>query len=144
VVAVMIRSAKADKVVDAISDEAKGAADQCSGTRPALLAIHLIDQIGRAELQELLTSQSGLHTITHAVFKDDRRLHVDSVVFTVSQVARTDNSGATRLSGNAVGLYNPTPKFEVDLSRVMTFPRLCQTKCRLDHERVGVGDFNGR
>jgi hypothetical protein len=111
VVAVMIRSAKADKVVDAISGEAKDAADQCSGTRPALLAIHLIDQIGRAELHELLTSQSGLHTITHAVFKDDKRLHVVSVAFTVSQVARTDNSGATRLSGNAVGLYNPTPKF---------------------------------
>jgi len=111
IVVVAIKSSKADKVVDAISEEAKYAADQCSGTRPALLAIHLVDDIGRAELQELLTNRSGLHAITHSVFKDDRRLHVDSVIFTVPQATHIDSFGATRLSGHAVGLYNPRPKF---------------------------------
>jgi hypothetical protein len=45
VVAVMIRSARADSVVDAIANAAKEAADQRSGTRPALVAVHLIDEI---------------------------------------------------------------------------------------------------
>jgi hypothetical protein len=49
VVAVMIRSEKADTVVDAQSNAAKEAADQCSGTRPALVAMHLIDEISRPE-----------------------------------------------------------------------------------------------
>jgi hypothetical protein len=111
VVAAMIRSSKADKVVNAISNEAKYAADQCSGTRPALLAMHLTDKIGRSELQDLLTTRSGLHAITHAVFKDDKRLHVDSIVFTVPQDTRRNGFGTTRLAGNAVALYNPQPKF---------------------------------
>lgn len=59
VVAVMIRSAKADGVVEAIANAAKKGADQCSGTRPALLALHLIDEISRPELQAMLTTPNG-------------------------------------------------------------------------------------
>lgn len=69
VVAVMIVSAKADSVVDAISAEAKEGANQCSGTRPALIALHLVDQLSPSDLQELLVNPSGIHTITHAVFR---------------------------------------------------------------------------
>jgi hypothetical protein len=77
------QSAKADSVVDAISAQAKEAADQCSGTRPALIALHLIDEISRADLGDLLRTSNGLHAITHAVFKGGKRQHVDSVAFTV-------------------------------------------------------------
>src|SRR5258708_17977036 len=94
VVAVMIRSAKADSVVETISAQAKEAADQCSGTRPALIALHLIDEINSSDLQTMLQTANGMHAITHAVFKGGKRQHVDSVAFTVPQVTRTDDYGA--------------------------------------------------
>jgi hypothetical protein len=111
VVAIMIRSLRADSVVDAISAQAKEAADQCSGTRPALIALHLIDEISRSDLQTMLKTSNGLHAITHAVFKGGKRLHVDSVAFTVPQVARTDGCGAKWLSGDLIMLNNPEPLF---------------------------------
>jgi len=111
IVAVMIRSAKPDNVMKAISGEAKKAADQCSGTRPALVAVHLIDEINRSDLQAMLKTSNGLHAITHAVFESGKRLHVDSVAFTVPQVARTDGRGAKWLSGDLIMLNNPEPRF---------------------------------
>jgi hypothetical protein len=111
IVAVMITSSKADTVVDTIADEAKEAADQCSGTRPALITLHLVDQISRSDLQTMLKTPSGLHEIAHAVFKDTGRLHVDSIAFTVPQILRTDGHGAKWLSGDMVAIYNPQPRF---------------------------------
>lgn len=111
VIAVMIASAKADSVVDAIGAEAKEAANQCSGTRPALIALHLVDQLSPSDLQELLENPSGIHAITHAVFRGMNRLHVDTVAFSVPQAPRTDGAGARWLSGNMVALYNPQPQF---------------------------------
>ena len=111
VVAVMIKSTKADSVVDTISDQAKEAAEQCSGTRPALIALHLVDQIGRADLQTMLHTPNGLHAITQALFKGTNRLHVDSIAFTVPQTWRTDQAGARWLSGDLVMLNNPQPQF---------------------------------
>jgi hypothetical protein len=111
VVAVIIRSSKPDNVIDAISDEAKEAADQCNGSRPALIALHLIDPISRPELQAMLKTTNGLHAITHTVFKGTNRLHVDSVAFTVPQVVWEDGFGAKQLSGDVVVLNNPAPKF---------------------------------
>jgi len=111
VVAVMIRSAKPDNVVETISAQAEEAADQCSGTRPALIALHLIDEINRTDLEDLLKTSNGLHAITHAVFKGGKRQHVDSVAFTVPQVAKTDGFGARWLSGSLVMLNNPEPRF---------------------------------
>jgi hypothetical protein len=111
VVAVMITSSKADTVVDTISAEAKQAADQCSGTRPALIALHLVDPINRSDLQTMLKTSSGLHSIAHAVFTGKNRLYVDSIAFTVPQVPRTDGYGAKWLSGDMVALYNPHPRF---------------------------------
>ncbi len=122
VVAVMIRSAKADSVVDTISAQAKEAADQCSGTRPALIALHLIDEINRSDLQTLLKTSNDLHAITHAVFKGGKRQHIDSIAFTVPQVTRTDGSGAKWLSGNLVMLNNPQPLFPCDEVRSIFRP----------------------
>ena len=114
VVAVMIRSAKADRVVEAIANAAKDAADQCSGTRPALLALYLIDEISRPELQAMLTTPNGLHAVTHAVFRGRKRQHVNSIAFTVPQSIRPDGTGAKRLSGDVVVLNNPQPLFPGD------------------------------
>jgi hypothetical protein len=111
VVAVMIRSAKADSVVDAIANAAKEAGDQCSGTRPALVALHLIDEISRPELQAMLTAPNGFHAVAHALFSGGKRRHVDSIAFTVQQSIRPDGTGAKRLSGDLVVLNNPEPLF---------------------------------
>jgi hypothetical protein len=61
-----------------------------SGMRPALIALHLVEQISRADLQAMLHPPSGLHTITHAVFKGANRLYVNSIAFTVPQARRND------------------------------------------------------
>lgn len=114
VVAVMIRSEKADTVVNALGDAAKEAADQCSGTRPALIALHLIDEISRPELQAMLTTPNGLHAVAHAVFKGGKRRHVDSIAFTVPQSIRADGPGAKRLSSDLLVLNNPQPLFPGD------------------------------
>jgi hypothetical protein len=111
VVAIMITSAKADSVVDTISDQAKEASEQCSGTRPALIALHLVDQISQTDLQTMLHTPNGLHAITHAVFKGTNRLHVNSIAFTVPQTRRTDQAGTRWLSGDLVMLNNPQPRF---------------------------------
>jgi hypothetical protein len=110
----MIRSAKADSVAKAIADAAKEAADQCSGTRPALVALHLIDEISRPELQAILKTPNGLHAATHAVFKGGTRRHVDSIAFTVPASFRPYGPGAKRLSGDLIVLNNPEPLFPCD------------------------------
>ena len=122
VAAVMIRSAKADSVVDTISAQAKEAADQCSGTRPALIALHLIDEISNSDLQTMLKTPNELHAITRAVFKGGKRQHVDSIAFTVPQVMQTDGSGAKWLSGNLVMLNNPQPLFPCEEARSIFRP----------------------
>jgi len=114
IVAVMIGSSKADRVVEAIANAAKEAADQCSGTRPAVLALYLIDEISRPKLQAMLTTPNGLHAVTHAVFRGGKRQHVDSIAFTVPQSIRPDGTGAKRLSGDVVVLNNPQPLFPGD------------------------------
>ena len=111
IVAIMVTSAKGDGVIDTISQQAKEAAGQCSGTRPAMIALHLVDQLSRDDLQSMLRTSKGLHTITHAVFQNENRLHADSIAFTVPQVRRSDRSGARWLSGDLVMLNNPNPRF---------------------------------
>ena len=122
VAAVMIRSAKADYVVDTISAQAKEAADQCSGTKPALIALHLIDDIDSGDLRAMLNTPNELHSIMHALLKGGTRSHVKSVAFTVPQVTRTDSSGARWLSGNLVMLNNPTPLFPCEEVRSIFRP----------------------
>jgi hypothetical protein len=123
VVAIMIRSTRPDSVVKALSAEAKEAADQCSGTRPALIALHLIDQISRSDLKAMLKTSNALHTITHEVFKSGKRLHVDSIAFTVPAVGWTDGLGARRFSGDLIMLNNPEPRFPCAEIRSIFQPR---------------------
>jgi hypothetical protein len=118
VVAIVTVSAKADKVVDAISAGAKEAADQCTGTRPAIIALHLVDRISQPELRKILATQNGLHATMHAVLKGGTRQHVDSIAFTVPQT-RVRTPGMTQLKGNGVLLYNPQPKFPCPEARAI-------------------------
>jgi hypothetical protein len=111
VVAVAIVSSKPDSLVKTISDQVKEAADQCSGTRPALIASHLVDQIDRSELQTLLRTSSGFHTVAAQIFESEKRSHVDSIAFTVPQRLRLDGAGSRSLSGDLAAVYNPHPKF---------------------------------
>jgi hypothetical protein len=120
IVAVMIASAKADSVVDAIATQARAAANQCSGNRPALITMHLIDQISRPELEALVKTQSGLQAIAHAVFKD--RLHVDSIVFTLPQLAQIEADGARLLIGDVGIILNDKPIFKCDRIRSIFRP----------------------
>jgi hypothetical protein len=122
VVAVMIASAMPDSVVEAIADEAKKAADQCSGTRPALIALHLIDQIDGDEFRGMLKISNGLHTIMNCVLKGTNRLHVDSIAFTVPQFVWEDGFGTKGLTGDLVLLNNPEPKFPCDALRSIFRP----------------------
>jgi hypothetical protein len=63
IVAVKIASARADKVVAALSEEAKKAAGQCSGNHPAIVAMHLIDPIEEGKLEKMLRSSNGLQKL---------------------------------------------------------------------------------
>jgi hypothetical protein len=117
IVAVMVASAKADSVVDGIATQAKDAADQCSGNRPALIAMHLIDQISRPELEVLVKTPSGLQAIAHAVFRDTKRLHVDSIIFTIPQLVQIEADGAGRLTAPVGIIFNDNPIFECDRVR---------------------------
>ena len=111
VVAAAIVSAKADSVIKSIAGQAKDAADQCSGTRPAIIALNLADQLSREELEELLTTSNGIHDIAGAVFESDGRAHVDSIAFTVPPRVRSNGRGTASLTGDLVMLNNPQPKF---------------------------------
>jgi hypothetical protein len=73
--------------------------------------LHLIDQLTRPELEDLLKESSAVHTIAGAVFNDAKRSHVDSIAFTVPQRLRYDGAGTTFLSGELVMLNSPQPKF---------------------------------
>ncbi len=112
IVAVAIASAKADKVIRAISDEAKSAAKQCSGTRPAFVALHLVDELNDAELEAMLSTQNGMHAIARETFGSGKRSHVDSIAFTFPQSMMSDGAGAKWLSGRVLRLDNPQPRFE--------------------------------
>ena len=110
----MIRSEKADAVVDALSNAAKEAADQCSGTRPALIPMHLIDEISRPELQSMLRTPNGLHVVMRALLRSGMRQHVDFIAFTISQSIRPHGIGARRVSGDVIALNSSQPLFPCD------------------------------
>jgi hypothetical protein len=110
IVAILIESRKFDSVVSTIADQAKSAAEQCSGMRPAVIAIQIVDQTDRSALAEMLNTPNGLHAIAHQVFKGLKRLHVDSITYTVPPLP-TEQSGSRRFSAPALTLFNPKPKF---------------------------------
>jgi hypothetical protein len=117
IAAISITSRKADKVVAALSSEAKEAAKQCSGTRPAIVAMQLIDPIDHDTLSVMLRTANGLHTIAHAVFKNETRAYVDSIAFTTPQELRAAGPGASRRSAPVVVLHNDKATFPTAVPR---------------------------
>jgi hypothetical protein len=101
-------SEKPDTVLDAIADDAKAAADQCTGNRPALIMMQLTD-IAPDDLKTLLQTRSGIHYIAHQVFKNAKRSHVDCIGFSLP-ASVGDNLFATEIAGTATILHNPSPK----------------------------------
>jgi hypothetical protein len=118
IVGASITSRKPDKVVAALASEAVHAAKQCSGTRPAIVAMHLIDPIDREGWSELLRTQNGLHKIAHAVFKNEARAHVDSIMFSTPQQRLTQvSTGAHQMSAPVLVLNNNKAKYAADAVR---------------------------
>jgi hypothetical protein len=119
--AIGVRSAKKDKVLGALANEAKRAAEQCSGTRPAVIAMALANEDwSKQELTEPVRKPSGLHAIVRQVLREERRRHVDSIAFTLPpSVQSSVLVGITQVSGLAGVLYNPNPTFASDLARTI-------------------------
>jgi hypothetical protein len=101
---VAIESQKPDTVLQTIVNQAKGAADQCTGTRPALILVQLVE-IDLEELRVLLDTPSGIHFIAHEVFKNDARSHIDSLVFSLPPEIQTRDVGAP-----VAVIHNPSPR----------------------------------
>ena len=117
IVALMIQSSEPDKVIDVITSEAKKASGQCSGTRPALICVQMIDPLDREQLETLLHTPNGMHEIAGTIFRDNKRSHVDSVVFTVPQECVENRNGMRQWSAPVMVLNNPTPQFPNELVR---------------------------
>jgi hypothetical protein len=122
IVAASITSRKPDKVVAALSTDAVHAAKQCSGTRPALIAMQLIDPIDREHLSEMLHTSNGLHKIAHAVFKNEARAHVNSIAFTTQQKRTAVSVSAARMSAPVLFLNNNRAKYPPDAVRSIFSP----------------------
>lgn len=110
-------SERPDTVVATLTKRVKEAADQCSGTRPALVALNLVDPISRSELEGMLRTSNGLHAIAAGVFTSEKRAHVDTVAFTVPQNPEVSEAGYTTLRGDVMTLVNPKPRFRCDAMR---------------------------
>lgn len=117
VLAASVTSRKPDKVVAALSADAVHAAKQCSGTRPAIVTMQLIDPIDREDLRELLYTPNGLHKIAHAVFKNEARAHVDSIMFSTPQQLTPESAGVQRMSAPVLVLNNDKAKFPTEAAR---------------------------
>jgi hypothetical protein len=111
VVIAAFRSERPDTVIKTLTQRAKEAADQCSGTRPAIVALNLVDPISQAELQGMLGTFNGMHAIAAGIFEKEKRAHVDMIAFTVPQAPEFDDAGYTTLKGDVMTLYNPKPRF---------------------------------
>jgi len=111
IVAIGVESEKPDTVLQALAEDAKAAADQCTRKRPALITIQLFE-ITPDELAMLAQTSSGIQFVAHKIFKDDRRAHIDSVVFSLPPII---SSG--QLLGNLRVIQNPSPKMPSDDAR---------------------------
>ena len=117
IVVASITSRRPDKFIAALSREAVQAAEQCSGTRPAIVALQLIEPIDPEDLKGILHTPNGLHTIAHAVFKNEARAHVDSIVFSTPQRLEQVSATVMQMTAPVVVLNNDKPKFSSDVAR---------------------------
>jgi hypothetical protein len=122
IVAVLVESSFPNQVLQvhkALANQAKKAADQCTGKRPAVIALQIADPIDAAVLEILRSTQSGLHFIASKVFEGFNRLHVDSVVFAVPQLPGPQVGGTRQASGLVVTLFNPNPLYPCPAARTL-------------------------
>lgn len=119
IVAASITSRKPDKVVASLSKEAVHAAQQCSGTRPAIVAMQLVDPVDREDLKEMLYTPNGLHKIAHAVFKNEARAHVDSIMFSTPQQLTVVSAHTQQMSAPVLVLNNDKARYETDAVRAV-------------------------
>jgi hypothetical protein len=110
-------SEKPDSVSQSLADDAKAAAEQCTGRRPALVTIQLFE-ITAKELDELRQTSSGIQFVAHEVFKNQQRSHVDSIVFSLPPT-----SASNQLTGTVAVLHNPSPKIPSDHARSLFRPQ---------------------
>ena len=98
-------------MVETLSADAKAAADQCSRDRPAVITIQLVE-ITPDELAMLSQTRSGIQYVVHEVFKDERRAHIDSLVFTLpATISPHRILWGKMVSGVERIFYNPSPRF---------------------------------
>lgn len=108
---ILARSAAPEAIFDAFIAEAKDAADQCSGRIPAVVAMQLPD-LSEQQMDTLVRGPSGLHLIADALFRDGRRNHVDSIVFTSNAIlTATDLMNISRVGGPGAIIHNPNPAY---------------------------------
>jgi hypothetical protein len=93
-----VSSRKPDRVADGIYRALKQSAErQFSGTRPALLAIRLLD-LTMVQLRELASNPSGgLGAICNRLFGGERRSHIFGVAFVSPADTLTESVGADRI-----------------------------------------------
>ena len=115
--AIGVTSRAPDKVLDTLADQGKEAAKQCTGDRPAVIAMQ-ITEVTRAQLADSVKGPSGLHKIVHEVLRSEDRRHVDSIAFTVPPILRWSSLiGVTEISGLVGIIHNPAPKHPSDTAR---------------------------
>jgi hypothetical protein len=100
---VAVESEKPDTVLQYIADQAKYAAGQCTGKRPALVLVQLVE-INPEDIRSLLDTPSGIHFIAHEVFKNDARSYVDSIIFCLPPTIQAGDLGAP-----VAIIHNPSP-----------------------------------
>lgn len=125
-------SDRPDAVVETLTRRAKKAADQCSGNRPAIVSLNLIDPIGRSELEKMLGSFNGLHAVAAGIFGSDARRHVDTMAFTVPQNAVIDEAGFTTLKGDVVTLFNPRSRYPSPMIREVFKPHVSENAASME------------
>jgi hypothetical protein len=71
----------------------------------------------------LSQTRSGIQFIVHEIFKDDRRAHIDAILFTLpATIAPHQLLWGNVVSGVERVFYNPSPKFPGDAVRELFRP----------------------
>jgi Holliday junction resolvase len=121
-VAIAVQSLKQDSVIETVSQRAKEAAKQCSGARPAVIAMQLLEMSPQT-LRDAVYGPSRLYDIANAVFGNDNRGHVNSIVFTLPpKLQGTALANIAEATGPVGIIPNPTPTFPSALASELFTP----------------------
>lgn len=101
-----------DEVLKAIYEELKGATEQFSKTRSALIACFLEELDDSAWAQ--LADKSGLQVMTHKLFDNPCRSHVNRVVYSSDQTSPKEDGKSAEFSSTTLSFKNSLAKFPLD------------------------------